>query len=66
VNVVVNGRRRKVAEGATVADLIAELGLRVKNVVVERNGEPLERARFADAEIAPDDVLEIVRPVQGG
>ncbi len=66
VKIVVNGKPRDVTEGVTVSDLVSELGLRMKSVVVERNGEPLERSRFAEVRISPDDVLEIVRPVQGG
>jgi thiamine biosynthesis protein ThiS len=66
VNVVVNGRSRELADGATVSDLVAELGLTNRNVVVERNGEPLERARFAETEVGDGDRLEIVRAVPGG
>jgi thiamine biosynthesis protein ThiS len=66
MRIVVNGKPRDVADDARVSDLVRELGLRDKNVVVERNGEPLERERFQTVKIAPDDVLEIVRPVQGG
>lgn len=62
----VNGRRREVDRGATVADLIADLGLRVRTVVVERNGEPVPRARFEDTRLEEGDVVEVVRPVQGG
>jgi sulfur carrier protein len=66
MNVVVNGEARDVRDGVTVADLIEALGLRVRNVVVERNGEPVDRGRFSLVVLTKDDVLEIVRPVQGG
>jgi len=66
VEIVVNGKPRSVDAGVTVSDLIAELGLTVKNVVVEQNGEPLERAKFALATVASGDSLEIVRAVPGG
>ena len=66
MRIVVNGKPRDVADDARVSDLVREVGLRDKNVVVERNGEPLERERFQTVKIEPDDVLEIVRPVQGG
>lgn len=66
MEVVVNGRTRALPEGTTVARLIELLGLGSRNVVVERNGEPVERDRFGDVELAPDDVVEVVRAVQGG
>jgi sulfur carrier protein len=64
--IVANGRAREVPEGATVADLLAELGWRAQWVVVERNGEPLERARLGEVVLAEGDRLEIVRAVAGG
>jgi sulfur carrier protein len=66
MEVVVNGRRRDVPDRSTVADLVAALGFGNKQVVVEHNGEALERARFAEIVLGPRDVLEVVRPVQGG
>lgn len=66
MRLVVNGRPRDVAGPATVADLVASLGLRPTNVVVERNGEPVERARFSQVELAEGDVVEVVRAVAGG
>jgi len=66
MNVVVNGKARVVPTGATVADLVEALGLTARNVVVEHNGEPLERARLPDVKLDRDDVVEIVRAVPGG
>lgn len=66
MNVVVNGKARDLPEGSTLADLVTSLGLRARNVVAERNGEPVERVRFADVMLAGGDVVEIVKPVQGG
>jgi sulfur carrier protein len=66
VKLKVNGKPREVADGSTVADLVASLGFGRKQVVVEHNGEPVERERFADVTLASGDVIEVVRPVQGG
>jgi sulfur carrier protein len=66
MQVVVNGDPLEVAEGATVLDLLEQLGLGPKWVVVERNGEPLERRRNAETSLADGDRLEIVRAVAGG
>ena len=62
----VNGKPYEVDEGATVAGLVDRLGFTVRNVVVERNGEPVARSAMRDTRLEPGDVLEVVRPVQGG
>ena len=62
----VNGDEVDVAEGATVDDLLAQLGLGGKWVLVERNGEPVPRQDMATTRLAPADRLELVRAVAGG
>lgn len=47
-------------------DLISDLDLRAPNVVVERNGEPLVRAKFGTTRLQAGDVVEVVRAVPGG
>jgi sulfur carrier protein len=66
VHILLNGSSRDVGDGSTVAELIESLGLSARRVVVERNGEPVERSRFTDIVVEPGDVLEVVRAVQGG
>jgi thiamine-phosphate pyrophosphorylase len=62
----VNGKPMQMPEGSTVADLVVRLGFGVRTVAVERNGEALPRPRFGEVELVAGDVLEVVRPVQGG
>jgi sulfur carrier protein len=50
----------------TVADFIRSRDLDPRYVVVERNGEALERARYAEVRLAEGDRLELVRAVAGG
>jgi sulfur carrier protein len=64
--ITLNGERRTVAPGATLLDLLAELGLDPRAVAVERNGEVLPRARIPEVSLAAGDRLEVVRFVQGG
>lgn len=64
--VVVNGDTVEVADGASVADLLHQLGLGGKWVVVERNGEPVERRLLDETRLASGDRLELVRAVAGG
>jgi sulfur carrier protein len=66
VAVVANGKPREVVDGITISDLLNEYGWRPEWVVVEYNGEPLERARFAAVRLHAGDTLEIVRAVAGG
>ena len=42
MTVDVNGREQELAPGATVATLLARLGLEAGYALVERNGEPVE------------------------
>ena len=66
MTVTVNGRALKLRSEATVAMLLAELGIAGPYALVERNGEPVERARFAEVELQEGDTLVVARPVAGG
>lgn len=66
VEIIVNGQSRAVARGATVADLLAELGLSDRRVAVERNREVVPRVRHASTELVAGDRLEVVTFVGGG
>ena len=66
VAVVVNGQERRVPDGQPLAELIAELGLRVGSVVVEYNGEALTTAEGRAVRLRAGDRLELVRAVAGG
>jgi sulfur carrier protein len=64
--IVANGKPREVPEGATIVDFLSSLGWKPAWVVVELNGEPVERARLAECRLAEGDRLEVVRAVAGG
>jgi sulfur carrier protein len=66
VSVVANGKPREINDGITISDLLNEYGWRPEWVVVEYNGEPLERARYPNVRLHAGDKLEIVRAVAGG
>jgi thiamine biosynthesis protein ThiS len=65
-SVLVNGRDQQVAEGETVAALLERLGLGARYALVERNGEPVERARYEEVQLEDGDRLVVARPVAGG
>ncbi len=64
--ITVNGDDVEVAEGASVDDLLRQLGLGGKWVLVERNGEPVPRPELSTTQVAAGDRLELVRAVAGG
>jgi thiamine biosynthesis protein ThiS len=63
---IINGEARVVPEGLTISDLLQGFGLPAKNVLVERNGEPIGRDAFAAERIQNDDRIEIINMVAGG
>ena len=62
----VNGEPRRVLAGATVADLVRELGLEPAKVAVEHNGQIAPRSTLAGVVLEDRDILEIVHFVGGG
>lgn len=66
IDVVINGEARSVAQGTTVAALIAELGLGDRRVAVERNRQVVPRADHGSTVLAAGDRLELVTFVGGG
>ena len=66
MKVVVNGRGVDVEPAATVAALLEQLGVAGPYALVERNGEPVERDRYAQLELEEGDSLVVARPVAGG
>lgn len=64
--VVVNGREQQLARGETVAALLERLGVGGRYALVERNGEPVERARYEEVRLEDGDRLVVARPVAGG
>lgn len=66
MRVTANGDPVDLAAGATVADLLAALGLGGRWVLIECNGAPVRRADLATTRLAEGDRLELVRAVAGG
>jgi thiamine biosynthesis protein ThiS len=66
VQIIANGKSFQVAADTTVASFIRSRELDPRFVVVERNSEPLERARYEDVRLLEGDRLELVRAVAGG
>ena len=66
MEILLNGEPRRLPVGATVLDLLGEVGRDPRTVAVERNGVLLPRARFGATRLDAGDRLEVVHFVQGG
>jgi thiamine biosynthesis protein ThiS len=66
LQISVNGEHRCASHGATVADLLRELGLEGGRVAIERNRNLLPRGQWPETRLAAGDQYEIVQFVGGG
>lgn len=66
MRVKVNGEERTLDEGQTLSALITGLGLNVGPIVVQRNGDIVDRNRLDQVTLADGDQIELVRFVGGG
>ncbi len=66
ISIVVNGENREARPGATVKDLLRELGLNAGRVAIERNLEILPRPKWDEIRVEAGDRYEIVQFVGGG
>jgi thiamine biosynthesis protein ThiS len=66
VDVVINGERKPITSGATLLQLLAELQLDPRTVVVEHNRRIVRRPALGNVTVAPGDAIELVHFVGGG
>jgi thiamine biosynthesis protein ThiS len=69
MHIVINGQPREFTElsdSATLADLVAALGLQGNRVAVEHNGSIVSRSEWPGTAIHSNDKFEIVHFVGGG
>ena len=66
VTVILNGKPRRVVEGASLLDLLQQLDVQPSRVVVEHNREIRRRDDFAKTVVRAGDELELVYFVGGG
>jgi thiamine biosynthesis protein ThiS len=62
----INGEKKEIPAGLTLAGLLQHLQLVPDQVAVERNREVVSRGRWSDSLLQEGDVLEIVHLVGGG
>lgn len=66
MDILLNGTRRPLAEGCSVAQLLAEAGLGERRVAVEVNGAIVPRSAHASHVLREGDRVEIVQALGGG
>ena len=63
---MLNGERREVADGVSLAQLIDTLGLAPERIAIELNQGVVRRTEWAATELKESDRIEIVHFVGGG
>lgn len=66
VDVMINGEHKQVAPGATLLQLLDELELDPRAVVVEHNRRIVRRPALGDVTVSAGDAIELVHFVGGG
>ena len=66
VEISLNGQSRHVPEGATIAQLLAILGVERGRVAVERNLQVVPKKSYDEVTLADGDRVEVVTFVGGG
>jgi thiamine biosynthesis protein ThiS len=66
VTVMVNDETRTLPDGATVADLVAALGLGARRIAVEVNRTVVPRAAYPSTTLRDGDAVEVIHFVGGG
>ena len=66
MEILLNGERRKVADGLSAAELVESLGLAGRRYAMEINGELVPRSSHSTHHLKPGDRVEIVHAVGGG
>lgn len=64
--VIINGTPRELPAHTTVAELLRELGLQLRGLAVEVNGELVPRHVLSERELQAQDKVEIVTLAGGG
>jgi sulfur carrier protein len=66
VKITVNGKSMDVADGLSVEELLAQLGVKRQFTAVAVNREVTPKALYASTLLRAGDRVEIVRPMGGG
>lgn len=66
LSIELNGAPHRLAPGASVQELVDELGLGQQALAVAVNREIVPRANWPQRRLQPQDRIDLVRPIGGG
>jgi len=66
MDVVINGEHKRVTPGASLLDVLGQLQLDPRAVVVEHNRRIVRRPALGDVKVKEGDAIELVHFVGGG
>jgi sulfur carrier protein len=66
MQIIVNGKPFEAAAALTLLELLRLKGLKPERVVVELNGEIVDKPRYGEVTLKENDTLEILGFVGGG
>jgi len=66
VDVVINGEHKRVTPGSSLLDVLGQLQLDPRAVVVEHNRRIVRRPALSDVKVNEGDAIELVHFVGGG
>lgn len=66
IEIIINGEKRRIAEGLTLHAFLVQIGIDPKKVAIERNQEIVPHSAYLTIELVPNDVLEVVQFIGGG
>ena len=66
MDVVINGEHKRVTPGASLLDVLSQLELDPRAVVVEHNRRIVRRPALSDVKVNEGDAIELVHFVGGG
>jgi len=64
--IVANGKQVEIGQPCRLSDWLRQTGWKPTQVVVELNGEVVQRKRVEELELHDGDQLEVILPVAGG
>lgn len=66
ISITFNGQALHLEKPQTLAELIATQLPKTARIAVERNGEIIPKAAYANTMISPNDRIEVVHAIGGG
>lgn len=66
MRVKINGKEKEIAQSLTLFDLIKGQNLNAEKIVIEHNGEIVDKSKLENINLSESDIIEIISFVGGG